>query len=232
VTRRPPAVPHRLNITAAIRASAPTARSWSESATSSGIKSLRILQNAGKIFLIHPNGQLEQFARGFRNPFGVVWEAANQRVISTDNGDVGNDEINIVHAGDFCGWPYTEGTKPPVAGAVPPVYTFPMTVAPTGMLALSGRNAILLRGYLICSFVTKTIYWVQDIDARPFPDPIPLVNNVSDGIIDVAEAPDGEILFVTGNAIYKLFPIRLRAVRTEPGVRKAGARRRAAGGNR
>ena len=175
--------------------------------------------NPGKIFRVHPNGQLEQFARGFRNPFGVVWDVANQRVIATDNGDVGNDEINIVHVGDFCGWPYTEGTKPPVPGAVPPIYTFPMTVAPTGILALSGRSAILRRGYLICSFVTKTIYWVPDIDARPFPDPIPLVNDVPDGIIDVAEGPEGEILFVTGKAVYKLFPIRQRAVRTQPGVR-------------
>jgi glucose/arabinose dehydrogenase len=169
--------------------------------------------NAGKIFRIHPDGTLEQFARGLRNPFGMVWDAANQRLIATDNGDVGNDEINIVHSGDFLGWPYTEGTKPPIEGAVPPIYTFPMTVAPTGMIALSGRSSMLSRGYLIGAFVTKTIYWVPDIDVRPLPDPMPLANNVPDGVIDMAEAPNGDILFVTGKAIYKLVPLRVRVVR-------------------
>src|ERR1700737_2774762 len=33
--------------------------------------------NGGKIFRIHPDGTLEQFARGFRNPFSMVWDAAN-----------------------------------------------------------------------------------------------------------------------------------------------------------
>jgi glucose/arabinose dehydrogenase len=170
--------------------------------------------NAGKIFRIHADGTLEQFARGFRNPFSMVWDAANQRLIGTDNGDIGNDEINIVHRGDFCGWPYTEGTKPAVEGAVPPIYTWPMTVAPTGMIALSGRNSALSRGYLIGGFVTKTIYYVADIDARPLPDPIPLIAKQSDGVIGIAEAPHGEVLFITGKAVYKLMgPLRVRAVR-------------------
>jgi glucose/arabinose dehydrogenase len=170
--------------------------------------------NGGKVFRIHPDGTLEQFARGFRNPFGMVWDAANQRLIATDNGDIGNDEINIVHQGDFCGWPFTEGSKPPVDGAVPPVYTFPVTVAPTGMIALSGRNPTLSRGYLIAAFVTKAIYYVADIDLRPLPEPTPIISNETEGVIGLAEAPNGDILFITGQAIYKLHvPHRIRAVR-------------------
>jgi len=169
--------------------------------------------NGGKIFRIRPDGTVEKFARGFRNPFGMVWDAANRRLIATDNGDIGNDEINVVHEGDFCGWPFTEGTKPPIEGAVGPVYTFPMTVAPTGMIALSGRNPTLPRGYLIGGFVTKTLYWVQDIDARPLPDPIALTNSLPNGVIDMAEAPNGVIYFVTGKALYQLVSPRVRAVR-------------------
>ncbi len=170
--------------------------------------------NAGKIFRIRPDGTLEQFASGFRNPFGMVWDAANQRLIATDNGDIGNDEINIVHKGDFAGWPFTEGTKPPVPGAIPPIYTWPMTVAPTGMIALSGRNPTLRQGYLIGGFITKAIHWVPDIDVRPLPDPIVLISKETDWVIAIAEAPNGDIFFVTGKAVYKLIvPMRVRAAR-------------------
>jgi glucose/arabinose dehydrogenase len=170
--------------------------------------------NGGKIFRIHPDGTLEQFASGFRNPFGMVWDEANQRLIATDNGDIGNDEINIVHKGDFGGWPFTEGTKPAVEGALPPIYTFPMTVAPTGMIALSGRNRALAHGYLIGGFVTKAIHYVPDIDVRPLPDPILLISKETDWVIGIAEAPNGDIFFATGKAIYKLIvSMRVRAAR-------------------
>jgi glucose/arabinose dehydrogenase len=160
--------------------------------------------NGGKIFRLFPDGRVEQFARGLRNPFDMAWDAANQRLIATDNGDIGNDEINVVHQGDFLGWPFTEGTKPPIEGAVGPIYVFPMTVAPTGLAALSGRNSMFPRGYLLGGFVTKAIYYIPDIDARPLPDPIAVIRGETGYIIDVAQAPDGSVYFVSGSAIYKL----------------------------
>jgi glucose/arabinose dehydrogenase len=171
--------------------------------------------NGGKIFRVFPDGSVEQFARGFRNPFDMFWDAPNQRLIATDNGEAADDEINIVHEHDFCGWPFTMGNGPPIEGAVPPIYTFPVIVAPTGMVALSGRNGMLRSGYVIAAYVTKALYYVPNIDARPFPDPIALIQGETGEIIDVAEAPNGDLLFVTGNSVYKLIvPLRrARAVR-------------------
>ncbi len=159
--------------------------------------------NSGKIFRIFQDGTVQQFARGFRNPFDMWWDAAEQRLICPDNGDIGNDEINIVHQGDFCGWPFTEGDKPPIEGAVPPAYVFPTTVAPAGMAALSGRNSMMSHGYLLCGFVTKSLYYVPDIDAHPI-RPIAVIERETGNLIDVAEGPNGEIVFVTGNAVYQL----------------------------
>jgi len=165
--------------------------------------------NGGKIFRVFPDGSVEQFARGFRNPFDMFWDAPNQRLIATDNGAAVDDEINIVHEHDFCGWPFTMGNGPPIEGAVPPIYTFPVIVAPTGMAAMSGRNGMLRSGYVIAAFVTKALYYVPNIDARPFPDPIALIQKETGAIIDVAEAPNGDLLFVTGDAVYKLIvPLR------------------------
>jgi hypothetical protein len=165
--------------------------------------------NGGKIFRIHPDGAVEQFARGLRNPFDMAWDPAKQRLIAPDNGVLVDDEINIIHSGDFCGWPYTMGNGPAIEGAVPPIYTFPMVVAPTGFLAVSGRSPTFPGGYLLGAFVTKAIYYIPDIDVRPLPDPIAVIERETGSVIDVAQAPDGDIFFVTGTAVYRLIaPLR------------------------
>jgi len=162
--------------------------------------------NGGKIFRIFPNGAVEQFARGFRNPFDMSWDDARQRLIVPDNGDQVDDEINIIHAGDFAGWPYTAGNAVSVDGSVAPIYVFSIIVAPTGLVAVNHQNSYFPSGYLVAAFVTRTIYYIPDIDARPFPDPISVIAAETDPIVDVTQAPTGEIYFVTGNAIYQLIP--------------------------
>jgi glucose/arabinose dehydrogenase len=160
--------------------------------------------NAGKIFRIRPDGEAELFARGFRNPFDMSWDAARQRLIATDNGINVDDEINIVTAGGFYGWPFTMGGGPVLEGAIAPIYTFPNVVAPTGLVALGGRNPILRHGYLLGAFVTSAIYFIPDIDARPLPAPIALIEDETMFVIDVAEGPEGEVYFVAANGIYQL----------------------------
>ncbi len=160
--------------------------------------------NAGKIFRIHPNGYVELFARGFRNPFDMAWDNARARLIATDNGVSADDEINVVTAGGYYGWPETMGSRAPVDGATPPIYSFPSVIAPTGLVALRGRNPILRGGYLLGAFVTSALYYIPDIDARPLPAPIALIENEAKFIIDVAEGPNGEIYFVAAKGVYQL----------------------------
>jgi glucose/arabinose dehydrogenase len=169
-----------------------------------GIVASELDWNGGKVWRILPDGTTVQFAHGFRNPFDLAWDAAAQRVILTDNGDAVDDEINVVAQGDDCGWPYTAGKQPPVTGTRAPAYVFATVVAPTGLAQLSGRNAILRRGYLIGSYVTKALYYVPDVYARPMPDPVAVVQGETDPIIDVVEAPNGDIYFATGFGIYRL----------------------------
>lgn len=174
-----------------------------------GIVAAQADWNGGKVWRILPDGSIVQFARGFRNPFDLAWDAAAQRVILTDNGDVVDDEINVVTLGDDCGWPYTAGSGPPVAGTRSPAYVFPTVVAPTGLAPLSGRNLILHRGYLLASYVSKALYYLPDVYAQPMPDPVAVIQGETDPVIDVVEAANGDIYFVTGFAIYKLIvPMR------------------------
>ena len=159
--------------------------------------------NAGKVWRIAPDGTATQFARGFRNPFDLAWDAPRQRIVLADNGPVVDDELDIVRAGEYHGWPYTAGNQPPIEGAVAPRYVFPKVVAPTGLAALSGRNPILSRGYLLGAFVTKAIYWIPDVDA-PTVEPVALIAGETSFVIDVTESSNGDIYFVTNSALYRL----------------------------
>ncbi|HEY2325015.1 MAG TPA: PQQ-dependent sugar dehydrogenase [Thermoanaerobaculia bacterium] len=164
--------------------------------------------NGGKLFRIDPDGTVTKFASGFRNPFDMAWDPAGKRVVLTDNGDVTDDEINVVpQSGGFFGWPCTAGdVYPPCDGAIPPLYSFPTVVAPTGIVRLSGANPLIKRGYLLGAYVTRALYYIPDIDARPFPDPIVITMNDVAQVIDVTESPTGEIYFATRKAIYRLIP--------------------------
>ncbi|HEY2828522.1 MAG TPA: dockerin type I domain-containing protein, partial [Thermoanaerobaculia bacterium] len=95
---------------------------------------------------------------------------------------------------------------PPCDGAIPPVYSFPTVVAPTGIARLSGANPLMKRGYLLGAYVTRALYYIPDIDARPFPDPIVITSKDVDQIIDVTESPAGDIYFATRKTIYRLIP--------------------------
>lgn len=160
--------------------------------------------NGGRVWRILPDGTAHAYARGFRNPFDVVFDDANDRLIAPDNGAAVDDEINVVHDGDFCGWPFTEGNGPVVDGAAAPVYVFPTIVAPTGITALNDKEPLLSHGYLLGSFVVKAVYYIADIDARPL-QPIALMRGDAGPIIDVTQAASGEIYFGTGTALWRLF---------------------------
>jgi glucose/arabinose dehydrogenase len=165
--------------------------------------------NAGKVFRIAPDGVVTQFARGLRNPFDLIWDDANQRVIVPDNGPAKGDDINIVTLGANCGWPFSFAGNPPVPGIAVPAYVFENTVAPTGTIALNHANSQLRSGVLLGSFVTKAIYFFPDIDAKPLPDPIALIERETGSVIDVAQSSHGDIVFATGTSIDRLVvPLR------------------------
>ncbi|HEX2120778.1 MAG TPA: PQQ-dependent sugar dehydrogenase [Thermoanaerobaculia bacterium] len=154
--------------------------------------------NGGKIFRLYPSGYVEQYARGMRNPYDMAWDPDLGRLVVADNGPSGGDELHIIGAGSNCGWPRTVGNDPPLEGAVPPDYVFPNTVAPTGLHRLArDANGMLARGYLLAAFVTSSIYYFPDLAAKPIADPVPVVADFEQFVIDVTQTPDGTIYFAS-----------------------------------
>jgi glucose/arabinose dehydrogenase len=160
--------------------------------------------NGGKIWRIASDGSATQYARGFRNPFDMAWLPGQNFLVVGDNGVFEDDEINYVTPGNFYGWPQTSGNLPPIEGATPPVYVWPAIVAPTGMVAMSGRNPLLPSGLLVGTFKTKSIEYFPQIGQTPLPAPITLFTNPDAAIIDVIEGPQGEVFFATAFGIYRL----------------------------
>jgi aldose sugar dehydrogenase len=161
------------------------------------IASQRPEWNGGKIFRITRDGHATQYALGMRNPYDLAWDPVLQRLVVTDNGPDGGDEIHVIEQGANCGWPETYGSEPQISGTIAPDYVFPDTVAPTGLVRMSGANPLLTRGYLMGAFVTKSLYYFHDLAAQPVADPVPVVEGFDEFVIDVTESSKGEIYFAT-----------------------------------
>lgn len=164
--------------------------------------------NGGKIWRLDRAGNAEQFARGVRNPYDLAWDPVLDRLVFSDNGPTAGDEIHVIQAGDNAGWPGSYGTQPPYEGSVSPVYVFPSTVAPTGLVRLSGANRMLARGYFSAAFVTRALYYFDDLGADPVAPPVAVVSKFGQFILDVTESPTGEIYIATAlgsnSAIHRL----------------------------
>ena len=158
--------------------------------------------NAGKIWRLDRHGNATQYALGLRNPYDLAWDPQLGRVVVADNGEQGGDELHVIAAGADCGWPSQRATS------VAADYVFPDTVAPTGLARMTGANPMIRRGYLMAAFVTKTLYYFPDIASRPIVHPVPVVEDFTDYIIDVTEAPGGQIYLATasflGSSIQRL----------------------------
>ncbi|HXI13582.1 MAG TPA: PQQ-dependent sugar dehydrogenase [Thermoanaerobaculia bacterium] len=159
---------------------------------------------AGKIFRITPDGTATVFALGFRNPFDLVVDEPTGKLVVSDNGPEGGDEIHVIAQGDNAGWPLTFGDQAPLPGTVAPVFTFTETVAPTGLSRVRKVDSIPFDGLLSAAFVTGAIYYFPRPSEPRFMTPVTLVSGDYGPVIDVAQNRKGEIYFATGFAIYQL----------------------------
>lgn len=159
--------------------------------------------NGGRIWRIDPFGNVTEWAIGMRNPYDLAWDPHLGKIVVADNGQTGGDEIHVLARGANGDWPPEANVENPSE----PVYIFPMTVAPTGFHRLRGANPMLPYGYLMGAFVTKAIYYFPTVEGE-VAHPFPLLENFSEFVIDVTEAPNGDVIFASASfprtAIHRL----------------------------
>jgi glucose/arabinose dehydrogenase len=99
---------------------------------------------AGKILRVDENGDIpddnpfgnEVYSFGHRNPHGRAWDV-ERRVWAPEQGQRGNDELNLIEAGGNYGWPVIEGDES-AEGMESPIVFADGTWAPSGMTILEG----------------------------------------------------------------------------------------------
>lgn len=162
---------------------------------------------AGKILRIRLDGSIPGsnpfagspvYSLGHRDPQGLDWDPRTGILYSSEHGETGHDEINLIRAGANYGWPLIEGSEQRGSLQPPLIHSGSRTWAPSGMAFVSRgpwRGQLLvanLRGNQILRFA---------VNPRN-PRSIRLLSAFfrSNGRIrDIVEGPDGSLYVLTSN---------------------------------
>jgi glucose/arabinose dehydrogenase len=156
-------------------------------------------------------GQVDVYARGFRNPYSLAWDA-NGTLYTADNSPDYNppEEFHRVVPGGEHGYPWYDCavcfSPPPGVTVIPPTYTFIPNSAPTGVTAYLANQ---FPGYYNSIFVAL---WSAFPGAQKIVRMAPggsSGSNFATGFaapIDMAVAPDGS-LYVADWATHIIFRI-------------------------
>ena len=140
----------------------------------------------GKIYRINKDGSIPEdnpdfgheavpglYAIGIRAAQGICVEPATDRIWFSEHGTIQGDEINVLEAGANYGWPLkTSGrlrsddyTPPKLEGPfTEPVWYWPHTVAPTGLLFYTGSAFPSWQGNLIVPGLSRGSLWRFTLD--------------------------------------------------------------------
>ena len=149
----------------------------------------------GKVNYIDLNNKsFHIYSMGHRNPLGLLI-LRNGKMLSSENGPQGGDEINEIIEGKNYGWPYASfGTvygdfseyrdklkNPLFQNYEPPIFAFVPSVAPTSMIQVFGFNKKWDGDILLGSLKAMTLFHLKLIDNRVvFSEPIPIGFRIRD----------------------------------------------------
>jgi aldose sugar dehydrogenase len=194
------------------------------------------LDHAGKLLRLNADGTVpddnpfvgredahpEIYSLGHRNIQGLVVDPQSDAIWSTEHGERGGDELNLVLPGENYGWPLvtksrqyrTEeqyGEARSREGYVDPVYEFLPTLAPSGLALVTRDRFPNWRGNLLAGGLgAERIRRVVVEDGVVVHEEELLLQLVG-RIRDVREAPDGHIYVLSDSAdggLYRIESLR------------------------
>lgn len=143
---------------------------------------------------------------GHRNPQGLIYDAANNRIWGIEHGPRGGDELNLVEKGNNYGWPLTsyginyDGSvltdKKEMQGVTNPTHYWVPSIGPCGsMIVTSDKYPDWKGNLLVGALALRHIARVQ-LDGTKYVKEEKLLNDVG-RFRNIAEGPDGFIYAVT-----------------------------------
>ena len=165
---------------------------------------------AGKILRLNRDGTVPTgnpfpgsyvYTLGHRNPQGIAWQPDTGRFYETEHGSVGNDEVNLIEAGQNYGWPVAQGAGHPAPYRAP-IVTYSPSIAPSGATFYDGAAIPQWRGSLFFTTLAGThlhrLVFDQADPGRVLADER-LYQNEYGRLRDVVEGPDGALYVATSN---------------------------------
>ena len=162
----------------------------------------------------------EIYSYGHRNVQGLVYDAANKRLIAHEHGPRGGDEVNVITPGVNYGWPkatygidYTgaqispykeyEGTQQPAIYWVP-------SIAPSGMIAYNGDLFPQWKGSLFVAALKAQQVSRLTLKGNKASEEEVLFKEVGERFRDIRTGPDGAIYLLTDNPDGKVLRVTPR----------------------
>jgi aldose sugar dehydrogenase len=174
----------------------------------------------GKIHRIYDDGRIPQdnpfvgqkgaspsiWTYGHRNPQGMVYDAATNRIWAVEHGPKGGDELNLIEKGKNYGWPKTShginynGTilteHKELPGIEKSVRIWVPSIAPCGMTQVTSNKYPDWKGNLLVGALAHRHIARVQLDGTKYKTEEKLVQDIG-RVRCVAQGPDGYIYAVT-----------------------------------
>lgn len=138
----------------------------------------------------------EVLTSGHRNPQGFDWDPSGGELYSSEHGDVGNDEVNLLREGANYGWPLAEG--PDHGEFEPPVALYEEAIAPSGATFVSEPGSAWTGDFLVAALTGEQLRRLRFESGEAVIDE-PLFEGDFGRLRAVVEGPDGAIYALTSN---------------------------------
>ncbi|SFO72278.1 Glucose/arabinose dehydrogenase, beta-propeller fold [Algoriphagus ornithinivorans] len=170
-------------------------------------------------FVNEPNAIKSIWTYGNRNPQGLVYDKANDRVWEAEHGPMGGDELNLIEKGKNYGWPVItygqnyDGT--PITditekeGMEQPVTYYVPSIATCGMTIVTSDKYPAWKGDILIGALAKMHINRVDMDGTKALSQEVMLQDIG-RVRQVSESPDGYLYAITEGTglLVKLIPIR------------------------
>jgi glucose/arabinose dehydrogenase len=174
----------------------------------------------GKIHRIYPDGRIPTdnpfagqagasasiWTLGHRNPQGMVYDAANDRIWAVEHGPKGGDELNLIQKGKNYGWPKTsyginyDGTIltefKEMEGIENPARFWVPSIGPCGMAIVTSDKYSDWKGNLLVGALAFRHVARVQLDGTKYVTEEKLLQDIG-RVRHVAQSPDGFIYVLT-----------------------------------
>ncbi|MGI8728927.1 MAG: PQQ-dependent sugar dehydrogenase [Solirubrobacteraceae bacterium] len=141
-------------------------------------------------------GTPEIYSSGHRNPQGFDWQPRTDRLISTEHGPDGDDEVNLIRRKGNYGWPLARGSDH--GRFRDPLTVYNPSVAPSGATFVSLPGSAWTGDYLFATLRGEELRRLS-FDGRRVTGDRAMFEGRFGRLRTVVEAPDGSLFVLTSN---------------------------------